>query len=184
MDNKISKELYNLNKKSKILQKLIMIFGIVPFELITNQFTFLIILILTLTLKSKLLLSLYIIPYLLTLLITVPIKLITQRIRPTCNPKLKFKSTSICKTIQRTMSFPSGHTTMITALCTTMYIYVSSQETLSKLKKNAIKTLLVIISLFTALQRIAHGYHYMTDVLIGFVLGISIGYVSMKFNSR
>ena len=181
MDENITKSVYDLHTTSPVFRTLINLFGIFPYNTLTNPITFILVIIVTLYIKRPRLLSLYIIPYILTLLIVVPIKYATKRIRPGCNPNLNIPLKTdptyyklICRADESFLSFPSGHTTLITAILTAFAINFDTP---------LFTAITTVIILFTALQRMSYGYHYLTDTIIGLILGLIIGYVSYKYLS-
>ena len=70
-------------------------------------------------------------------------------------------------------SFPSGHTSMTTAIATVVYFY-----------NKRLGTLLYLFALVVAISRIYVGVHYPIDVVAGFLIGIlvpwGIHYVVIK----
>lgn len=181
MDENITKSVYNFHTTSPAFRFLINLFGIMPYNILTNPITFILIIITTLYAKRPRLLTLYIVPYILTLLIVVPIKYVTKRVRPGCNKTLNIPLKSdptyykfICRSDESFLSFPSGHTTLITAILTAFAFNINTP---------LFTAIAFIVIIFTALQRMSFGYHYLTDTIIGLIIGIIIGYVSYKYLS-
>jgi len=69
-------------------------------------------------------------------------------------------------------SFPSGHTMMATAFYG-FIIYLISKSKYKKRTKIILNTLLTILILLIGISRIYLGVHYATDVIAGFLIGLS-----------
>lgn len=187
MDVNITTNIYNHHSTSSFFQTFILLFGIIPYTLLTHPITLIITSLAAISTRSFSPLNYYIIPYTLALITSLPIKYLTHRTRPGCNPKfpkLKLKmdpiASPLCATDERFLSFPSGHTTLITALLTPLILYTHEKVT-SKIHRYIIYTILYLIILATALQRMSFGYHFFTDTIAGFLLGSLCGYISYKY---
>ena len=93
-------------------------------------------------------------------LITNIIKIIFKRNRPTINPMV----------IEKTYSFPSGHTVASVVLIIILGVFLKEK----KLNKNIITLIQLLIISLVGLSRIYLGVHYFTDILGGILLSSSI----------
>ncbi len=73
-------------------------------------------------------------------------------------------------------SMPSGHTTLITSFATFAW--------LKKTIKKPLKILLVLAIIIVAISRMYLGVHYFTDVLVGLLLGLLIGWAAIKIEAK
>lgn len=192
MDKYITASIYNYHHKHKTFQHFITALGIIPYIIIINPLTMLTLFVITILQKDYRMMSLYFMPYLLSYVIVSPIKNITKRLRPACDRTVPVKqiidpvfSAPLCKSEQRYLSFPSGHTTLITAILSAFIFNMNSSdnEKYTKTTKIVLTAISCLIILFTALQRMSYGYHFLSDTVIGFLIGIVIGYVTYKYLS-
>lgn len=70
---------------------------------------------------------------------------------------------------------PSGHAQF--ALYSTIYIYLA-------LKNTTVTTCYILLSLSTLYQRVVFGYHTISQVIVGAIIGLSVGYVAFLVGSR
>ena len=132
-------------------------------------------------------LQIYLLPMWVAYSIVKYIKGSIKRLRPGCNPNLKmgkFIDSKHCNDDEKNKSFPSGHTIMSFSLATSLSLYC--QDAIKKLHQNSVLMNFCIgiyffIATLVGIQRIQDGYHHVSDVCVGAILGIFIGYFSYKF---
>ena len=122
-----------------------------------------------------------------------------SRIRPGCiNPRGKGSliDPHHCEGSTKYQSFPSGHTIIAFALATslTMYLQDSSTQTSDKVFMGipfgtpSIQTFTVLCAYFVAsmisIHRVSYGYHHVSDVMVGAVMGSAIGYTSHVISNK
>lgn len=87
-------------------------------------------------------------------------------------PAALFDNIHVVGETLRIASFPSGHTATALAL-----FYVLSQG-----ENIRLKTLLLILALSAGYSRVYVGAHFPFDILVGGIVGYLSGYISMKYN--
>ncbi len=97
-----------------------------------------------------------------TLVGQITIKSIVKRKRP-CHI---YKDIKILVPIPNDLSFPSGHTTSSFACSTVMFLYNPFLGSIG-----------ILYAILTAISRLYLFVHYLTDILFGMVLGITIGII-------
>jgi len=105
-------------------------------------------------------------------------------------------SQSHCHGKTAIQSFPSGHTLIAFSLSTSLIMYLYDPLVSQKDKRflgipfyqKGIRLTTIIIAIFVSimisLHRVLHGYHGMEDVMVGMVVGSSIGFVSYHLSNR
>lgn len=118
------------------------------------------------------------------------IKVEISRKRPGCADKRMSSliSPNHCKGSTAYKSFPSGHTIIAFALATSLQMYLEDSTYPEEDKvflgipfgKYRRLTIAVgyLVALMISLHRISYGYHYVSDVMVGAVLGIMVGFAS------
>jgi membrane-associated phospholipid phosphatase len=111
-----------------------------------------------------------------------------KRERPGCKytKMSKYIDGSHCKHGHEYQSFPSGHTGVASSLATALFLEMNYAVTPKffdvEIKTEFIRKIISRAGLFVAgmisLHRISKGYHSLFDVICGFVIGASIGYIS------
>ena len=111
-----------------------------------------------------------------------------KRERPGCKYKnmSKYIDESHCTHGHQNQSFPSGHTGVASSLATALFMEMNYSDNPQffdmDIKSQNIRKIIGGIGLSVAamisLHRISKGYHSLFDVLCGFIIGASIGYVS------
>lgn len=140
----------------------------------------------------------HILPHLLSFSIAHQLKSLFPRIRPGCQ-RLRSGTTTRLRALSSRSSihpldclkkgnesFPSGHTmvafSMLCGLGLTLFDHPPCFYPFPILRSLTIRILLFMVfawvAVGTALQRIADGYHRVSDVLSGILLGIVVGYIS------
>lgn len=122
------------------------------------------------------------------------IKGTVKRQRPGCDKSSlsNFIDESHCSGKQRFMSFPSGHTGIAFALAVALYMEMNHSSDPKffdiRIKDNKKRKLISFIGFFVAsfisIHRISKGYHYLSDTLMGAILGGTIGYTTWKILER
>lgn len=84
------------------------------------------------------------------------------------------------------LSFPSGHSsfTGFALVYCALYLQVRMTWNGSALFKHVMQFLLILLTWWTGLSRVLDHKHHWTDVLAGFVLGISYAFLVAKFVSK
>lgn len=84
------------------------------------------------------------------------------------------------------LSFPSGHSscTGFALIYCALYLQVRMTWNGTALFKHALQFLLILLTWYTGLSRVLDYKHHWTDVLAGFVLGISYAFLVAKFVSK
>lgn len=77
-------------------------------------------------------------------------------------------------------SFPSGHMMRITFIVVTFLILLFKSKMLISRKK-ILAISLVLFLIIMALSRISLGEHWASDVIAGFLLGLGLGLINLKF---
>ena len=131
----------------------------------------------------------HILPHLLAFSVFQRLKHKAGRERPGCaHPKLgNFINKGHCHGKVRFSSMPSGHTGIASALLMALILELHILEDpklfgihVSAEARPYIASAAVFCTLMVALHRVAGGYHYVGDVLVGALLGSMIGIFSWK----
>jgi membrane-associated phospholipid phosphatase len=111
-----------------------------------------------------------------------------KRERPGCKYKnmKKYIDKSHCMHGHQNQSFPSGHTGVASSLATALFLEMNYSEKPHffdiEIKTEFVQKMIARLGLFVAamvsLHRISKGYHSLFDVICGFIIGSSIGYIS------
>ncbi len=99
------------------------------------------------------------------------LKIIIRRPRPT---------ETLVLTAESSYSFPSAHS-MMSMIFYGLLIYYVTKFVKKKWLKNALVGILSAIILFVGISRIYLGVHYVTDVLVGYIIGIVYLVIFIKF---
>jgi undecaprenyl-diphosphatase len=108
----------------------------------------------------------------LTAVIAYVIALLVQALLARERPK--FEQTTGYKMWWRTYSCPSGHA-LIASACATTFLLLTHFPT--PLVAGLFGAMFIIAALLIGIGRIVVGVHYFADILLGFVLGITVGVV-------
>ncbi|MCX6803528.1 MAG: phosphatase PAP2 family protein [Candidatus Diapherotrites archaeon] len=76
---------------------------------------------------------------------------------------------------EQTFSMPSGHSTLIASFTSFFW---------ARKVRNAFKALLVIAVVLVAISRMYLGAHYLTDVIVGLILGVVVGWLMYKAEGK
>ena len=99
------------------------------------------------------------------------LKIIIRRPRPT---------ETLVLTAESSYSFPSAHS-MMSMIFYGLLIYYVTKFVKKKWLKNTLVGILSSIILFVGISRIYLGVHYVTDVLVGYIIGIVYLVIFIKF---
>jgi membrane-associated phospholipid phosphatase len=172
MDESVSVWMYRNVGLNKNLGWIPFYLGLVPYELLVIPGMYVSIMI-ALYFDTLVPLQIYLFPLLITYSVVSNIKNAVKRLRPGCDPSLKISKLIDSKHStgdQRFKSFPSGHTIMAFSLATSL-----------TLKENPYWLIIWTIAANIGIHRISYGYHYLSDVVVGALLGSFIGYMCFKF---
>ena len=75
-------------------------------------------------------------------------------------------------------SFPSGHSIGVATMVTILIYFVIISD-MNRVLKYILVTLLVLFSIVIAGTRLYMGVHYLSDVVVGLILGYIIGILCM-----
>jgi len=178
--------------KNKFISEMPYYLGLLPYELYVLPGMFLAIFVMFYY-KSFHPVQFHLLPHWFAFSISLYVKHNFQRVRPGClkeRPLDSLIDPKHCDGSTMYQSFPSGHTLIAVALATTLSMYLND-PTYNDAEKTflgipfyqpTIKALTVsfgfLVVVMISLHRIAYGYHYFGDVLLGALLGYCIGYAS------
>lgn len=77
-------------------------------------------------------------------------------------------------------SYPSGHMTRVIYILTLLFIF-TRVSAMKRRSKYAVSILIIMLSAVVFISRIYLGEHWLTDVVGGSLLGISLGLLSLAF---
>ena len=97
------------------------------------------------------------------------IKAVVSRPRPNAFPEIM---------IETGKSFPSGHSIGVATMVTILIYFVIISD-MNRVLKYILVTLLVLFSIVIAGTRLYMGVHYLSDVVVGLMLGYIIGILCM-----
>ncbi|MBT3262297.1 phosphatase PAP2 family protein [Candidatus Woesearchaeota archaeon] len=80
-------------------------------------------------------------------------------------------------------SFPSGHVTMTTVFCLVLYLTII-KDIKNKTKKTISTILIVLLPILVGISRLALNHHWLTDVIAGLLLGISVSLIGYSYISN
>ncbi|KAM3718698.1 Phospholipid phosphatase [Dirofilaria immitis] len=140
---------------------------------------------------------------LLTLLLTIPTKFIVGELRPIfmdiCNPlydniychnhtyimDYKCRGNKYNHTVKEArLSFFSGHASLAMTTAIFFIIYIQSRippKSLAIIAKPLIQLFAFGLALYTGYSRITDGMHHLHDIIVGYIVGALIGYVTGKY---
>lgn len=173
MDEKITDDIKNYNNNSSYIKQATASLGSIPFNVIVSLQMLIITLLYSLVKKNVYFIKFYIIPLILISIITFSVKILAHRTRPICKSNSDDK---ICYTIEKNLSFPSGHMSSITTIILPIIFLVKNNVKL-KLYRYSLYIILCSVIFFTGIERISSEYHYFTDVFAGFILGCFFVYI-------
>ena len=100
------------------------------------------------------------------IIIEFGIKLIYKKKRPDFN---KLRPSSFYELFEQKTSFPSGHSSKIALITTVIHLQYSNIY---------LTLLLIFITILVGISRVALERHYWKDVIVGYLLGSIVGYIS------
>jgi membrane-associated phospholipid phosphatase len=186
MDYKLTKGIYTLINNSKF-KELPYYAGLIPYELYILPGMYLAILQIV-WLGTPNPLQFHLLPHWFAYSIFQFLKKAISKKRPGCEfeDMSEFINSSHCESGHDLQSFPSGHTGIAFSLATSLFMEMMYSDNPKffeiPIKNKKIQILISFIGLFVAfmisLHRISKGFHSVFDVLIGMILGMSIGFIS------
>ena len=116
------------------------------------------------------------------------------RERPGCSDLglSDFIDPSHCSGRQRFLSFPSGHTGIAFALAIALYMEMNHSSDpkffdiriKNEKSRKLISFLGFFVAFFISIHRISKGYHFLSDTIVGAILGGAIGYITWKIMEK
>jgi hypothetical protein len=88
-----------------------------------------------------------------------------------------------CEGKTRFQSFPSGHTIIAFALATSLILYCEEERKLKPENDTCYRACMVsilIVAVSVSIHRVSYGYHHVSDVIVGAIIGMIIGYLCFK----
>lgn len=182
MDQYLTKWTYeNIGLNSNpLINKFPFIFGLVPYEIYILPGMFFAIAY-AFYYDTLVPIQIHLLPHWAAYSISSYIKSSVHRIRPGCNPLLKMGKLidpKHCKGHTKFQSFPSGHTIIAFALATSLILYCDKERKKTNENKQFYVACIVSISLVAvcvSVHRISYGYHHVSDVIAGAIIGMIIG---------
>jgi len=188
-----TRAIYNLVNSNPYTRQLPYYLGLLPYELyvLPGMFLAMIQVILFSAFNP---IQFHLLPHFFAFSLFQLIKGTVGRQRPGCaNVGLSdFIDPSHCNGKQRFMSFPSGHTGIAFALAIALYMEMNHSSDpkffdvriKDEKKRKLISFLGFFVAFFISIHRISKGYHYLSDTLMGAILGGSIGYITWKIMEK
>ena len=188
IDYKVSKAIHDAVSANWLTEKIPVWFGLWPYELYVIPGMYIGIL-QVIWLESMAPVQFHLLPHFFAFSIFQGLKKSLHRARPGCVYKDELGEAidpGHCTGSEMWRSFPSGHAgiafALATALAMEMLIPVKSNffdiRIVDRTKKLSIASLGIVVAVLVSVHRVAKGYHYVSDVLAGAVIGCSIGYTS------
>ena len=186
IDYKLTKIIYNFFN-NKILKDTTHYFGLIPYELYVIPGMYLAIFqVIWYGVLGPI--QFHLLPHWFAYSIFQFMKNSIKRDRPGCKYKnmSKYIDDSHCAHGHQYQSFPSGHTGVASSLATALFLEMNysnnpkffDMDIKSHNLRKVIGGLGLSVAAMISLHRISKGYHSFFDVLCGFIIGASIGYIS------
>lgn len=185
-DYKITKSIYDLFNKKNI-SNIPYFLGLLPYEIYVIPGMYIAILQLIWS-NSINPIQFHLLPHWFAFSIFQLLKKSIDRKRPGCAYKnlSKFIEKSHCTNGHENESFPSGHTGISFALATSLFMELNFSKfpqlfdisITNNLNKNIISFFGIFVAIMVALHRVSMGYHSFFDVIVGALIGMSIGFIS------
>ena len=180
--------------------------GLLPYEIYVLPGMFLAILTM-LVYETAVPVHFHLLPHWFAFSVALYLKHNVARMRPGCAPRSPaggLIDPHHCEGGTRMQSFPSGHTIIAASLATTLHMFLRDPSYGNREKtlfdfggKFAVSlgddnpglqraTILAgfLCAAMVGLHRVAYGYHHVSDVLVGAVLGFAIGFASYRVCNR
>lgn len=187
LDYNISKFIYDLFKSNNLMKQIPYYFGLLPYEIYVIPGMYLSIFLVTL-LGNPGPIQFHLLPHWFAYSIFQFLKHKIKKDRPGCKYKnmKEFIDRGHCIHGHEKQSFPSGHTGVSSALASALFMEMNYSDNpkffeisiRSKLMKGIISYLAIFIAFMIGIHRVSKGYHSFFDVIIGCLLGISVGSIS------
>lgn len=140
----------------------------------------------------------HLLPHWFAFSISLYIKHNVHRTRPGCaHPKTMghLIDPNHCLGKTKFESFPSGHTIIAFTLATTLHMYLTDPTYEKKDKSflgidfsnDTIKNITIgfayLVAIMISIHRVSYGYHHVSDVLVGAIMGYAIGFTSYSITN-
>jgi membrane-associated phospholipid phosphatase len=197
LDLRLTQTVFDLVNYNSVTKMIPYWFGLLPYELYVLPGMF-VALIVTVYHKSYQPAQIHLLPLWFAYSLVTSIKQAVKRERPGCAVKAMgtMLAKNHCDDATRFQSFPSGHMLIASALAMSGTMFLDDQGTPDKNKtwlgipfydpqvQLAAKIVAYVVVFMVGLHRVGFGYHYVGDVVVGFLLGIVVGYVSYNIFRR
>jgi len=187
LDFTISKFIYDLFRRNKVVKAIPYYLGLLPYEIYVIPGMYLSIFLVTL-LGSPGPIQFHLLPHWFAYSIFQFLKKKIKKDRPGCKYKSmkEFIDRSHCMHGHEKQSFPSGHTGVSSALAAALFMEMNFSDNpkffeisiTNDLVRKVISFLAIFIAFNIGIHRVSKGYHSFFDVIVGCLLGISIGSIS------
>ena len=188
IDLRITKFIYDIINSNKIFQVIPNILGLIPYEIYVLPGMFLAIFQVIWT-GSPNPVQFHLFPHFFAYSVFQGLKKSIHRPRPGCviqEMNEHIKDNPHCYGKTKDQSFPSGHTGIMFALAVALYMEMTWSQAprffdvpiFSVIVKYGLSLIGFIIAIFVALHRVSKGFHSFFDVVIGAIIGSSIGFLS------
>lgn len=160
--------------------------GLIPYEIYAIP-GMLVSILIAISFEDSTALQIHILPHLLTFSIIQLYKHWVSRKRPGCTEDpgaviFVRDSQNTCRVAGQN-SFPSGHAGISAALATGLILYLYSPISIVKdsTTRLVLSILAGMVSVFVMIHRVSYGYHYVSDVVIGALIGVACAAFSFHF---
>ena len=187
LDYLVTKIIYDVMDSNKFVKQLPFILGLVPYEFYVLPGMYIAIL-QVIWFSAFNPIQFHLLPHFFAYSLFQFLKGTVGRERPGCKHKVlsEFIDESHCKNKVRYMSFPSGHTGVAFSLAAALFAEMTFStdpkffdvRITNKKTRNFIKYAGLFVASAISIHRISKGYHYFGDVLMGALLGSTIGLIS------
>ena len=169
--------------------------GLLPYELYVLPGMFLAILVMLFK-ETPAPVQFHLLPHWFAYSMSMYLKKNVDRVRPGCERKEKGKriDPKHCEEEPREESFPSGHTLIAFSLLIALFLFLldptynASGEKWIFGEEGWVRTLTLIgatvVAINVAIHRVSFGYHHVSDVVAGAIIGSSIGFISYYMCNR
>jgi len=186
IDYTITKSIYDLFNR-KYINKIPYIFGLIPYEIYVIPGMYLAIL-QVVWFGTPNPIQFHLLPHWFAYSIFQFLKKSIKKKRPGCAYKnlSKYIDKSHCKYGNENQSFPSGHSGVSFALATSLLMEMNFSKVphffeipiTNPVTQSIISGLGLVVAMMVALHRVSMGFHSFFDVVIGALIGFSIGFIS------
>lgn len=182
IDWELTEFVFNIAGSSKIPRW----FGLIPYEIYAVP-GMLVSILIAIHYEDSTPLQIHIFPHLLTFSLIQLYKHWVSRKRPGCyqDPGLNIfvrDSLTTCAIAGRN-SFPSGHAGISAALATALILYIYSPISIVEdpIQRAGFSILAALVSVLVMIHRVSYGYHFVSDVVVGALIGVACAAFSYHF---